>query len=74
MPDKTELQNNYIAVLWRRYKPFKGRDDPADLIFALIRKLIIEGARNSRTVAGANGYRIRCGRMESLKLNTIHEI
>jgi hypothetical protein len=46
MPAKTELQDNYISELWRRYRSLEGRDDHADLILALIRKLIIQGARN----------------------------
>jgi hypothetical protein len=46
MLEKTELQESYIGELWRRYKPLEGRDDHADLIVALIRKLIVQQARD----------------------------
>ena len=46
MAPKQELQNNDIGELWKRYKPLEGRDDHADLILALIRKLIIQAARD----------------------------
>ena len=46
MAPKPELQNTDIGELWRRYKPLEGRDDHADLILALIRKLILQGARD----------------------------
>ena len=46
MAPEKELQDNYIGELWRRYRSLEGRDDHADLILALIRKLIIQGARN----------------------------
>ena len=41
-----ELQDMEIGQLWRRYKPLKGADANADLVLALIRKLIIQEARN----------------------------
>jgi hypothetical protein len=46
MARKQELQNTDIGELWRTYKPLEGRDDHADLILALIRKLILQGARD----------------------------
>jgi hypothetical protein len=46
MPPNTELQDSYIGELWRRYRPLEGRDDYADLILALIRKLIVQQARD----------------------------
>ena len=46
MAPKTELQNTAIGELWRKYRPLEGRDDDADLILALIRKLILQGARD----------------------------
>lgn len=45
-PPKPELQDSYIGYLWRRYRPLAGRDDHADLIVALIRKLVVQQARN----------------------------
>jgi hypothetical protein len=41
MASKPELQDNDIGELWRQYRLLDGRDDHADLIVALIRKLII---------------------------------
>jgi hypothetical protein len=38
------LQNREIGELWRRYKPLEGKDDTADLVIAMIRKLIAVGA------------------------------
>jgi hypothetical protein len=38
------LQNREIGELWRRYKPLEGRDDTADLVLAMIRKLVTVGA------------------------------
>jgi hypothetical protein len=46
MAPKQELQDSYIGELWGRYRPLKGQDDHADLIVALIRKLILQGARD----------------------------
>ena len=46
MTPKPELEDRYIGDLWRRYKPLEGRDDQADLILALIHKLIVQQARN----------------------------
>ena len=46
MPPKTELQDSDIGELWRQYRPLEGRDDHADLILALIRKLIVQQARD----------------------------
>lgn len=46
MAPKPELQNTDIGELWRKYRPLEGQDDQADLILALIRKLIIQGARD----------------------------
>jgi hypothetical protein len=43
---KPELSNRDIGELWRRYRPLEGRDHHADLIVALIRKLIIQQARD----------------------------
>ena len=41
-----ELQDMEIGQLWRRYKPLEGGDANADLVLALIRKLIVQQARN----------------------------
>jgi hypothetical protein len=46
MAPKQELQNNDIGELWRRYRPLEDRDDHAELVLALIRKLILQGARD----------------------------
>ena len=46
MAAKSELQDVEIGELWRKYRPLEGRDDHANLILALLRKLIIQGARN----------------------------
>jgi hypothetical protein len=46
MAPKPELQNTEIGELWRRYRPLEGRNRQADLILALIRKLIVQEARN----------------------------
>jgi hypothetical protein len=46
MASKPELQDNDIGELWRRYTPLQGQDDHADLVVALIRKLIVQQARN----------------------------
>jgi hypothetical protein len=43
---KAELKHVYIVELWRHYRPLGGRDDHADLIHALIRKLIVQQARD----------------------------
>ena len=43
---KSELEAAHIDELWRQYRPLEGRDHNADLILALIRKLVIQGARN----------------------------
>jgi hypothetical protein len=43
---KPELHDTNIGELWRQYRPLQGRDDTADLIVALIRKLIVQQARN----------------------------
>ena len=43
---KLELEDNYIGELWRRYRPLEGRDATADLVMALLRKLIVQQARN----------------------------
>ena len=43
---KPELRDTDIGELWRQYRPLEGSDDHADLIVALIRKLIIQEARN----------------------------
>ena len=74
MAQKPELQDRYIGDLWRKYKPLEGRDDHADLILALIRKLNCREREMWLMVVGANGYRIRCERMESLTLNGIHRL
>jgi hypothetical protein len=46
MAPKQELQNNDIGELWKRYKPLEGGDDHADLVLGLIRKLILQEARD----------------------------
>jgi hypothetical protein len=46
MAPKPGLQDTDIGQLWRKYRPLEGRDDHADLILALIRKLVIQGARD----------------------------
>jgi hypothetical protein len=46
MATRRELQNKEIGELWRRYKPLEGRDATAELVMALLRKLVIQGARN----------------------------
>ena len=38
------LQNQEIGDLWRRYKSLEGKDETADLILAMIRKLVSVGA------------------------------
>ena len=43
---KAELDDKHIGELWRRHRPLEGGDDHADLILALIRKLIVQQARN----------------------------
>jgi hypothetical protein len=35
-----ELSDNEIAELWRQYKPLHGKDPAADLVVALIHKLV----------------------------------
>ena len=40
-----ELQDKQIGELWREYKPLKGKDAAADLVVALLRKLIIDRAQ-----------------------------
>lgn len=73
MPAKIELQNNYIGELWRRYRPLEGRDDHADLILALIRKLIIQGARNIPYGNWRERLSHPCRRTVFLKPNAILE-
>ncbi len=46
MTTRPELHDNEIGQLWRRYKPLEGQDATADLVMALLRKLIIQQARN----------------------------
>lgn len=46
MAPKPEVADAEIGELWRRYRPLEGRDDHAGLILALIRKLIVQQARN----------------------------
>ena len=46
MAPKTELRDSDIGELWRRYTSLERRDDQANLILALIRKLIVQQARN----------------------------
>jgi hypothetical protein len=46
MATRRELQNKEIGELWRPYKPLEGRDATAELVMALLRKLVIQGARN----------------------------
>ena len=36
-----ELEDKRIGELWRRYRPLQGKDAVADLVLALIRKLVI---------------------------------
>jgi hypothetical protein len=43
---KPELMDKEIGDLWRLYRPLEGRDKYADLVMALLRKLVIQGARN----------------------------
>ena len=43
---KEELEDKDIGEWWRRYRPLVGRDDQADLVVALVRKLVVQGARN----------------------------
>ena len=43
---RRELQDSEIGDLWRRYKQVEGQDASTDLIVALLRKLVIQGARN----------------------------
>ena len=43
MPATTDLEDKAIGDLWRRYHPLRG-SEPADLIVALIRKLVIQQA------------------------------
>jgi hypothetical protein len=38
----TNLTDDEIDDLWRRYRPLHGKDATADLILALIRKLVTE--------------------------------
>jgi hypothetical protein len=46
MTIRPELQDKEIGELWRRYKPLEGNDATADLVMGLLRKLVIQGARN----------------------------
>jgi hypothetical protein len=41
-----DLQDKDIGELWRRYRPLHGSDAVADLILALIRKLIVTSANS----------------------------
>jgi hypothetical protein len=43
MPTPLDLEDKAIGELWRRYTPLRGTH-PADLILALIRKLIAQHA------------------------------
>ena len=56
---KEELEDKDIGELWRRYRPLEGRDDQADLVVALVRKLVVQGARKFLTAIGRNDYRTR---------------
>ena len=69
MAPKPELQDSYIRDLWRRYNPLEGRDDHADLVLALIRKLICREPETLLMVIGAISSRIRYGRMGFLKMS-----
>jgi hypothetical protein len=46
MTTKPELPDREIGELWRRYKPLEGQDASTDLIIALVRKLVIQGAKD----------------------------
>ena len=46
MARKPELKDSDIGELWRRYRELEGRDDHADLVVALIHKLIVKQARD----------------------------
>jgi hypothetical protein len=39
-----KLEDDEIGELYRRYKPLQGKDPTADLILALIRKLVRDQA------------------------------
>jgi hypothetical protein len=39
-----ELQDKQIGDLWREYKPLKGKGAAADLVLALLRKLVSDRA------------------------------
>jgi hypothetical protein len=46
MTTRPKLQDKEMGELWRRYKWLEEQDAIADLVMALLRKLIIQGARN----------------------------
>jgi hypothetical protein len=40
------LEDQQIGELWRKYRPMEGKDTTADLVIALIRKMVLELAWN----------------------------
>ena len=46
MGTRPELQDEEIGELWRQYRPLEGQNTNADLVMALLRKLIVQQARN----------------------------